>query len=196
MTGLEKIIDKINADSKKACESVIGAANETVKKLKSEAEIRRADMAADIHDDAVERAAEIEKRGDSAARRINRQTLLKLKIEIINDVLRAALSEIKSLDDTEYFEVLSRLAVSHAQKGSGEMLLSAKDKNRLPEGFISSVISRLPEGYEIKLSDKQAEIDGGFILVYGDIDVNCSFDALAEEKRDEILERICAAVFI
>lgn len=195
MTGLEKIIEKIDTDSEKDCASVIAAAYEKAKKLESDAEAERKQMTRDILDGAAERAGEIAERGEASAQQIKRQTLLKAKIEIVNEVMETALSEIKSLGEKEYFDILLKLAVSNARKGSGVMLLSSKDIGQAPTGFINNVISQLPSGYEITISDKPADIDGGFILVYGDIDVNCTFEALVGERRDELKERVCSIIF-
>ncbi len=195
MTGLEKIINKINADSERECASVVAAAHEKAKELEAEAEEERKLMTKKILDEAEEKAREITERGESSAQQIKRQTLLKAKIEAVNEVINTALYELKRLDGQEYFEILSKLAVSNARAGRGVMRLSSDDLKRLPEGFIGSVVSRLPAGYEIVLSDEPAEIDSGFILVYGDIDVNCTFEALAYEKRDDIKERVCSIIF-
>lgn len=195
MAGLEKIIEKINADSEKDCASVIAAADEKAKKLESDAEAAREQMTKDILNGAEERAKEIAERGESTANQIRRQTLLKAKIETLNEVAKKALSEIKNLEDHDYFEVLSKLAVKNAKGGRGVMRLSEKDLKRLPSGFIASVTSHLPNDYEIVLSDMPADIAGGFFLVYGDIDVNCTFDALAEDRWDDLKEDICAIIF-
>lgn len=195
MTGLEKIINKINADSERECASVVAAAHEKAKELEAEAEEARKLMTKKILDEAEEKAREITERGESSAQQIKRQTLLKAKIEAVNEVINTALYELKRLDGQEYFEILSKLAVSNARAGRSVMRLSSDDLKRLPEGFIGSVVSRLPAGYEIVLSDEPAEIDSGFILVYGDIDVNCTFEALAYEKRDDIKERVCSIIF-
>ncbi len=195
MTGLEKIIDKINADSERDCASVIAAAYKKSETLEKEAEAARAQMIKSILDDAEQQAKEIAERGESTAHQIKRQTLLKAKIEMVNVVTDKALAEIKSLDDKDYFDILLKLAVGNARAGKGVMYLSDRDLKRLPDDFIGAVLSRLEPGCELILSAKSADIDGGFILVYGDIDVNCTFDALIEDRRDTLKERICAIIF-
>ncbi|NLX93741.1 MAG: hypothetical protein GXZ02_07760, partial [Clostridiales bacterium] len=40
-----------------------------------------------------------------------------------------------------------------------------------------------------------AAIADGFILVYGDIEMNCTFDALLEESHDELKEKIAQLFF-
>ena len=84
--------------------------------------------------------------------------------------------------------------MKNAQKGEGVLRLSAADMKRLPSNFIDSVNNAFKRGYKIKLGD-EADIDSGFILVYGDIDVNCSFDAIAASKRDELQDALNSLLF-
>ena len=64
---------------------------------------------------------------------------------------------------------------------------------RLPKGFVDTVNKELSSG-SIALGD-EIDITAGFILVYGDIDINCSFDAIAQEKRDELRDALNALLF-
>ena len=64
----------------------------------------------------------------------------------------------------------------------------------LPKNFVDSVNNAFKRGYKIALGDS-ADIDSGFILVYGDIDINCSFDAIAAEKRDELRDALNGLLF-
>ncbi len=195
MTGLEKILEKINTDSEKSCASVIAAAKERAEKLEADANITREKAARDIIADAEAKAKEIAERGELSAAQIERQTLLRCRIEAVNDVLSSAIASLKAMPADEYFDVLKKLAAGNAREGAGVMKLSAKDLARLPEGFSADIAKLLPEGKKIEISAQSAEIDGGFILVYGDIDVNCTFDALCEDKRDILKEKICSIIF-
>ena len=51
-----------------------------------------------------------------------------------------------------------------------------------------------PKG-EVKLAAQGADIENGFILVYGDIEINCTFRALINEQKDTIREKVCGVIF-
>ena len=48
---------------------------------------------------------------------------------------------------------------------------------------------------KLKVSSEPKNIDGGFILAYGDIEINCSFDALISEKIDVIKDTLNKIIF-
>ena len=68
-----------------------------------------------------------------------------------------------------------------------------KDLSRLPAGFAEK-ISDATNG-KLKVSSEPKNIDGGFILAYGDIEINCSFDALISEKIDVIKDTLNKIIF-
>ena len=66
--------------------------------------------------------------------------------------------------------------------------MSEKDINNMPDKFVENINSKL-ENASLTLS-KGTGIDKGFILKYGGIEENCTFDALIEEKRDLIKDKL------
>ena len=51
------------------------------------------------------------------------------------------------------------------------------------------------KGGALEFSGEVRNIDGGFILVYGGIEENCSIDAVFAEKRDELLDQVRKILF-
>ena len=49
--------------------------------------------------------------------------------------------------------------------------------------------------FNIKISEKPAEIENGFILTYGLISENCSFRAIIEAERDSLRDMAAAELF-
>ena len=52
-----------------------------------------------------------------------------------------------------------------------------------------------PKNGSIRLAEKAADIDDGFILSYGLISENCSFRAIIESEKDEIRDTAARALF-
>ena len=94
----------------------------------------------------------------------------------------------------DYFAALEKLAVRNACKGEGELRLSKRDLDRVPSGFADRINAALTDG-SVKLSGQSADIDNGFILVYGDIEMNCTFRALINEQKDIVREKVCGVIF-
>ena len=120
--------------------------------------------------------------------------ILEGKLDIISSTLERALEVIKALPKKEYFEILKGLILKNVRKGEGVLRLSKEDTEKLPSNFIDSINNALKRGYKISLGES-ADIDSGFILVYGDIDINCSFDAVASAKREELRDTLNEMLF-
>ena len=74
------------------------------------------------------------------------------------------------------------------------MRLSAKDLQRLPADFEAKVNAALKDG-TIEVSKEAANVNDGFVLSYGDVEVNCTFGALLSEQRDTIKDKIYQLIF-
>ena len=85
----------------------------------------------------------------------------------------------------------------YAQPLQGEICFSEADLNRIPEEFEQEIqnIARI-KGGELVLSQKGRTIEGGgFLLIYGDVEVNCTFKALFDAKHDELTDQINRILF-
>ena len=71
-----------------------------------------------------------------------------------------------------------------------------KDLERMPAGFREEIKSLAQQkGGVLEISGETRNIDGGFILIYGGIEENCSIDAMFAEKRDELLDQVRKILF-
>ena len=50
-------------------------------------------------------------------------------------------------------------------------------------------------GGDLKVSENTVDIPSGFILSYGEIEENCSIDALINEKRDVLEDKLNSLFF-
>ncbi|MBR6005282.1 MAG: hypothetical protein IK063_03535, partial [Clostridia bacterium] len=65
-----------------------------------------------------------------------------------------------------------------------------------PESFRSQAVAAAAEkGAELSFSGENADIKNGFILRYGLIEINCSFDSVIDENREELKEKVNAILF-
>lgn len=194
MTGLEKILSTIEQDSNDRCREITEQAQKQAQEIidaasaKAQEDIENAKASVDKkvaeHDGAIEASVLMTKN----------RIILEGKLDIISSTLERALEVIKALPKKEYFEILKGLILKNVRKGEGVLRLSKEDTEKLPSNFIDSINNALKRGYKISLGES-ADIDSGFILVYGDIDINCSFDAVASAKREELRDTLNEMLF-
>ena len=190
MTSSEKILAGITAKAEETAKGIISAAEEKAEEAVAIA-VKEAEKQAEIiAAEADKKAALTESTGNSAAQLVLRDARLTKKRELIEKALDEVIVGINSYDDKTYFDCLLRLAKKNAMSGKGEMLLSTRDLSR-DKGDFAKVL----EALSVTLSDTPADINGGFILKYGDIIINCELSAVMREKRDEITDSLNTALF-
>lgn len=193
MTGLEKILSQIESDSDDRCRETLERAQAQADGILADADARAAALCEQKKTETDKKIENINQSAVSSAQLAKSRIVLSTKLEIIDETLDKALDVIKALPKKEYFEILKGLVLNNARPGEGVLRLSEDDTEKLPANFIDSTNNALKKS-KIKLG-KSAPIDSGFILVYGDIDINCSFDAIAASKRDELRDALNELLF-
>ena len=190
MTSSEKILagiaeeskaqaDKINSDAEKQAAEITAAARE---EAESEAEKIKAE--------AEKKAELIINSGKSSAELLKRDTALNCRRGLIEKALITVADTVNAYGDKDYFDFLLTLIKKEKLNGKGEVYLSVKDKARDTASFKSEL-----EALGFTLSDNFADINGGFILKYGDIQINGELSALIHEKRDVLTDELNKALF-
>lgn len=194
MSGLDRIIEKINADSLASCRDIADQAQKRAQDIVSDADERAEQVYAEIIADAKKKAQSIMTMSEANVSGIARRAELSAKVEAVDAAIEAAYDAMCDMGADEYFAALEKLAVRNAGKGEGELRLSKRDLDRVPSGFADRINAALTDG-SVKLSGQSADIDNGFILVYGDIEMNCTFRALINEQKDIVREKVCGVIF-
>lgn len=189
MNGLDNIITYLGEDCQRQCDEIESSAAATAAGIIEDAQKKAAVLVADAEKDARREAEKLILRAKSQSMSESRQTLLKARVELINDTLANAKTYLSSLNTDDYFKVLFSLAARLRRKGEGTMYLNKRDLDRLPSDFVARL------GADIKISTTPADIADGFILSYGDIEMNCTFDALFAEYSDELKEKAAQILF-
>ena len=196
MTGLDRIIGKINADTESECEAVIQAAEKKCAQIISQGESEGRKVAQEITETAKRNAEKAVEIAESSAAQISRQGALKAKVDIINSTLGEALNALRNLPADEYFGAVTKIAADNAIPGECTAKLSGQDIARLPSGFEAGLAQALSaKGAKCVLSSESAPVSSGLLLDYGDIVVNCSFEAIIEENADEYKAIISKILF-
>ena len=179
MSGLDKMIARLNSDCEARCEQIaLDAAADAAGMLEAASRESRAETER-ILAEADKQAELIEKKAESAAAATARRMMLEAKVALIEETVDASVKKLRSLDAASYFGILERLVEKYRTGEPGVLFFDAADAARIPEGFLRA----FPE---ISVSKDTAPIADGFILKYGDIEINCTFDALRNASTDDL----------
>lgn len=196
MTGLEEMKAAIEEESRVERAEIDRRAQEQAATIGAEAKAAAAARYQEILSDARQACAGELQRAKTGGEMKIKRLLLRTKTELVDETIAMALRQLRELPDADYFTVLQTLACSYARKGEGEMLLSQRDLQRLPAGFADTLNSMLKsQGAQVHIGARTAKIDGGFLLVYGDIEVNCSFEALREASLEQVKDALSRELF-
>ncbi len=190
MAGIDKILEhikneaetdvnKVIAEAKKEADNIISEA-----KKQSENQLKHQNAKNDVeYNDKI-------KRGESAAALKEKRMILEAKQNIIQKVIEESKNSLYKLSDNEYFEVIEKMAKKYSTGEKGMLLLNANDLKRLPADFGKKI-----ESTGLEVSKETREIAGGFVLVYGDIEENCSFDALFLAEKENLQDKVGELLF-
>ena len=181
--------------SQENCNAILNDASAHVKKIISEAREKANKESSDIIAKANAEAKKIEAVSKSSAESITRNRYLEIRNAILNDIISAAYLEIEKFSDEEYFDMLKRLCIKNVLEGECEMHLSGYDIGRLPDDFEMSINSEIYEKGAVHICVTPGDIENGFILTYGDIEINCTLKAVFDENMDRLKDMLSTALF-
>lgn len=190
MTSSEKILAGIAGEAKTEAEKITAEAEKQAAEITAAAKAEAETEAEKIKADAEKKAELIINSGKSSAELLKRDTALNCRRGLIEKALITVADTVNAYGDKEYFDFLLTLIKKEKLNGKGEVYLSVKDKARDIAAFKSEL-----SALDLTLSDNFADINGGFILKYGDIQINGELSALIHEKRDVLTDELNKALF-
>ncbi len=193
MSGIDKIIATIEADTNAVCDRLLLDARMQADAMIEDSRQSADALIASFEEKTAAAVLDIENRGRSTANIVEKKILLSEKQQIIADMIDKALSDLKLLPDDAYFELIYQMIEKHMQQGTGLIRFNQRDLSRLPADF-SDKLGKISDG-KLSLSEEPIGIDAGFVLVYGGIEENCSFDAIVLSMRETIFDRAAKLLF-
>lgn len=197
MTGLEKILEHIKSDADSEAGKILDRANQEVQQLLDSSREEGARQVKILEEQSKAKYDSFIKQGESSALLRGRKMILEAKQDEIEKVIEDAKLSILELPDEKYFETILKMANRYALKQKGSILFSESDRNRLPSDFSNKLADVLKEkeGAELTISEDTRKIDGGFVLVYGEIEENCSLEALFSAAKEDLQDKVGAMLF-
>lgn len=180
------IIDKIISDAEKVASVTISQAQKEVDALLKAAQDKAHRQLDQMDRDAHSEASSVKSKEISAADMQAKKAILETKQEILAEIIAEAENRLVSMEDAEYAKVIGGM-LSRLDKSLGtEVIVSKKDAARLADvvkekGFV--------------LSEKTADIKGGFIVKNGDIEYNYSFESIITVEKEAIRQAAAEILF-
>ena len=194
MSGLEKIIGQIDAQAKADAAELLRDARADAEELQAQAGCR-AELA-QIQERSTRDIAACRARAASALEQQRRMALLQTKQEIIGQMLQSALHTLQAEPADAYFAAVEKLVERFARPQAGQIVFSQQDLDRMPENFAARLNAIAQEkGGALTLAPAGQVVGGGFILVYGGIQENCTFPALFEARKEELQDLVHKQLF-
>ena len=191
MTGLEKMIAQIRDDAAKEVSAILAKAKEKSDDILAAASEDAQKIAGEIARKSETDIESYRKRAESSAELKKRTAILEAKQEVIAEVLEEAYEAMCREDTASYFARIERMLQTYAQAKDGEIYFSEADLARMPEGFPAKIEdAAATAGGALHLSEKGADIENGFVLVYGGVEENCTLRAVFDANKDALTDKV------
>ena len=196
MGGLDKIIGHISHDAENEVKSVLDAAKAQAESIVNDAKEKTAEECDRINKKAATEVQSILDRGRSSAELKTKQILLTGRQELISETINMVRDRLNSLSDEEYAEFITGLFAKHVPNKDAVLKLNAADMKRIPKEVLDGFVKKAEEaGAKLTVSGEAAGIKNGFVLEFGEIEENCTFDALIDQNIEELQDKVKSLLF-
>lgn len=198
MSGANKLKEKILAEAGSQATEVLAEARQKASEILAKGEGEAAVKKASVLELAAVHAGERRRRAQTIAELDARKAILAAKGKMIEDTFEQALSRLGLLDQKAYQEILFSMLLAASQTGTEEVVVSQSDRGRFTPEFLARVNQALTQQGKkgnLTLSAETSEMQGGFILRSGDVEINNSFDSILGIQRDQLEPEVAAILF-
>lgn len=194
MTGLEAILAQIEQDAQTQAEELLSAAKADAQKTLDAAKEEADRQGKAILEEAQHRADALRERAEASALLEKRDQILRCKQQLIRETVSHVCHSLENAPAEEYFPLLLELVGRTALPGEGVLYLNARDLTRLPQGFEQALEQVAPDG-TISLSPTPRDLESGFVLAYGPIEMDCTFRSLFQEAYEQLRDALSCVLF-
>ena len=193
MNGLDKIIARMEADTRVECDALAANAAGNADAILRDYQAQADAVARDSAQRAETQAAEHLEHLNGSSQLSCRQRVLAAKQQLIDEAFARAAQALTALPQAEYVDLLASLA---AENGSGdeELLLSKTDRDTVGAAVVEAANAKKP-GAAFRLSEETRDTGGGLVLRRGRVELNCSFTEKLRQLRQEESSAVAQLLF-
>lgn len=219
MTGLDKITARIQAQGRERASAILQQAEADCAEIAKDYAARAEQARARIQKKALEEGEELISKSRANVAKTEREILHSARTAALDCAFETARAQLCSSEFGKYRELLSALLVcalleqDRAERESlalgdeleefdcFEVLMNSTDRDRFGNEVIrnAKAVAERRIGAKkagmLKLSEQSADIDGGLILRFGRVELNCSLSTVLQDLRREMEGRIAAILF-
>ena len=219
--GLNKITEKILSEARESVKRILATAQEECDRIAADYDARISELQSANKRETEQKTADVSARSGSAAAMQARNIIGQRKSELIEGVFHSAYESIGKRSEKDYTGLVVGLLVAAVSElaetekrnlalygeeeesatESYEVLLNGKDRESIGETVIAGAKKKLKgvlseeQLQKLVLAPEAANIDGGVILRYGDVESNCSLEMLFSELRRELETDVSRVLF-
>ena len=198
MNGIDRITDRIEADAREQAKAIIAEAEAKCAEIRKENEKKAQERYLELIRNGTKDCESGLERRKSAAEMDAKKSVLALKQDCVAEAFDMAKRRLADMPEDSYVGFLASLAASAAADGSGEIVLSARDRERCGKAVLERANAALAaKGLTpaLTLAADSREISGGLILRQGGVEVNCSIEALVEALKGPMTSDVARTLF-
>ena len=196
MSGLDNIIKEIQASAKAEADAVLQEADKYCEEYMADVKVKVQKEVEQFEKKAQAERNLYEEKTKSGAQFRERNAVLKIRQQSIDEVIIKAQEKLENLPDAEYFAFLIKLFEKNVQSQKGIMYMSERDINRMPADFKEKIKKTAEQmGGQMTISSDRESVNNGFILAYGDIEENCQIKALFDADIDRLKDIVNQQLF-
>jgi len=198
MNGIEKILDKLQAESRAETEAILEKARTEAKAVADRYGRQAEQEKAAAEEKGRKAAAERQDRLIRAAEMESKKTILGAKQAVLDEAFAQARETLLNLPREKYMALLASLAAGSAGSGEEAVVLNQADRASLGEQVVAEanrLRSQAGKLAALTLSAETADIDGGLLLRDRTSEVNCTFETLLRLSREELAGQAAAILF-
>ncbi len=186
MNGAEKIKDRILADARDLCEKILEDARHEAQSIIGNAEKEAFKKATVMTEKAKEESIQIKQRLYAVSELEDRKNTLKARQDSVDEAFDAALTRLADLPEDQYIRLLEEILMDVVRNEAGTIVLNDKDKGRLGQSFVSQMNDKFAKAGKkasLALAEDALKSCGGFVIRYGDMELNCTLEVLMTMAR-------------
>lgn len=180
MADISRLTEKIIDEAREQSDKILSEADEKVSKIENNARSQAEQSFAQIVKKAEQEAEIIKDRLRSSAVLRARDNELRAKQEVIKEVVRQGLEDLKNLDSKRYIEYIKN---NFSFEKDSELVVTAS---------MVKIVKEELSGVRVS-SDRF--VDSGFIEVSGGVEKNFTFETQLSYIKDEIQGELAKVIF-
>lgn len=196
MAGITNIIDRIKGEADAKANVILNEAKEKASTIEHDMKDKIEAEVLLIKKKCEQELKSISDRTISSSELKKKQISLDTKYKLIVETIEKAKEKLINLSDSEYVDFLKKVFVKNVPTKDCEILFNEKDKKRIKKDVLDEFVKIAKDnGSTLTVSNDTANIESGFILRFGKVEGNCSFESLIDRNMDIMVDKVNDILF-